>query len=210
MKKYIGCLIVLLLIFIPRTNSKYVLSDAKNLGVKTPGFDVVETTNGPVLIKDYTKDFIEIKIKNNGKKDAKGEIIIEGVKLQDVTVAAGKEETYKIYLTEAIYNKLVECDIYPVKINYSSPYKISRDVTTIRRDSPTIHGKVKCMNLGNDKALGIRYRSPNSNANGEGVYLFDETKKDTHPIIIPLKFTLNKKKHKCDKIYLERTLEVFF
>lgn len=29
-------------------------------------------------------------------------------------------------------------------------------------------------------------------------------------IIIPLKFTLNKKKQKYVKIYLERTLEVFF
>ena len=182
MKKYIGCLIVLLLIFVPRTNSKYILSDAKNLGVKTPGFDVVETTNGPVLINDYKKDFIEIKIKNNGKKDAKGEIVIEGVKLQDVTVVAGKEETYKVYITEALYNKLAECDIHPVKVIYSNPYKISRDVTTIKKDSPTIHGKVKCMNLGNDKALEIRYRSPNSKTNGEGVYLFDETKNDTYPV----------------------------
>ena len=182
MEKYIGCLIVLLLIFIPRTNSKYVLSENKNLSVNTPGFDMVETTNGPILIKDYKKDFIEIKIKNNGEKDAKGEIVIEGVKLQDVAVAAGKEETYKIHITDALYNKLVECDIYPVKINYSSPYKISRDVTTIRRDSPTIHGKVKCMNLGSAKERGIDYSKVNSSTNGEGVYLFDETKNDDHPV----------------------------
>lgn len=182
MKKYIGCLIILLLILVPRTNSKYVLSDAKNLGVKTPGFDVVETTNGPILIKDYTKDFIEIKIKNNGKKDAKGAIVIEGVKLKDVNVAAGKEVTYKFYLTQSLYNKLAECDIYPVKVNYSNPYKISKDVTTIKRDSPTIHGKVKCMNLGSAKDKGIDYSKINSKTNGEGVYLFDESKNDAHPV----------------------------
>ena len=182
MKKYIGCLIILLLILVPRTNSKYVLSDAKNLGVKTPGFDVVETTNGPILIKDYTKDFIEIKIKNNGKEDAKGAIVIEGVKLKDVNVAAGKEVTYKFYLTQSLYNKLAECDIYPVKVNYSNPYKISKDVTTIKRDSPTIHGKVKCMNLGSAKDKGIDYSKINSKTNGEGVYLFDESKNDAHPV----------------------------
>ncbi len=182
MKKYIGCLIILLLILVPRTNSKYVLSDAKNLGVKTPGFNMVETSNGPILIKDYTKDFIEIKIKNNGMKDAKGEIVIEGVKLQDVTVAAGKEETYKIHLTEVLNKKLTECEIYPVKVNYLNPYKISRDVTTIKKDSPTIHGKVKCMNLGSAKERGIDYSKVNSSTNGEGVYLFDETKNDTNPV----------------------------
>ena len=183
MKKYIGCLIVLLLILVPRTNSKYVLSDAKKLGVKTPGFDVTETTNGPILIKDYKKDFIEIKIKNNGKKDAKGAIVIEGVKLKDVAVAAGKEVTYKVYLTEALNNKLAECDIYPVKVNYLSPYKISKDVTTIKKNNPTtIHDKVKCMNLGSAKEKGIDYSKVNSSSNGEGVYLFDETKNDTHPV----------------------------
>lgn len=182
MKKYIGCLIILLLILVPRTNSKYVLSDAKNLGVKTPGFNVTETTNGPVLIKDYTKDFIEIKIKNNGNKDAKGAIVIEGVKLKDVNVAAGKEVTYRVYLSKTLNDKLAECDIYPVKVNYSNPYKISRDVTTIRKDSLTIHGKVKCMNLGSDKDNGIVYLKENSSTNGEGVYLFDETKNDANPV----------------------------
>ncbi len=49
MKKYIGCLIMLLLILVPRTNSKYVLSDAKNLGIKTPGFDMLETQK--ILLK---------------------------------------------------------------------------------------------------------------------------------------------------------------
>ena len=182
MKKYFVILILLLCILVPRTNSKYVLTGAKNLGVKTPGFDVVETTNGPILIKDYKKDFIEIKIKNNGKKDAKGEIVIEGVKLKDVNVAAGKEVTYKFFLTEALYNKLAECDIYPVKVNYLSPYKISKDVTTIKRDASTIHGKVKCMNLGSAKDKGIDYSKVNSSTNGEGVYLFDETKNDTNPV----------------------------
>ncbi len=175
-KKYIGFLIILLLILVPRTNSKYVLSDAKNLGIKTPGFDMLET-------KDYTKDFIEIKIKNKGKKDAKGEIVIEGVKIKDVNVAAGKEVTYKFYLTKVLYNKLVECDIYPVKVNYLSPYKISKDVTTIKKNNPTnIHGKVKCMNLGSAKDKGIDYSKVNSLSNGEGVYLFDETKNDAHPV----------------------------
>ena len=36
--------------------------------------------------------------------------------------------------------------------------------------------------LGNDKTLGIDYSKVNSPTNGEGVYQFDETKNDTHPV----------------------------
>ena len=182
MKKYIGCLIVLLLIFIPRTNSKYVLSSDKNLGVNTPKFKIIETTNGPLTINDNKKDYLEIKFENKEEKDVKGYIEIDGVKVKDITVPASSEETYKINIDDALYQKLVECDIYPVKVKYTSPYNLTSDVTTIKKASLTIHGRVKCMNLGNAKELGIDYSKINSETNGEGVYLFDETKNDINPV----------------------------
>ena len=46
----------------------------------------------------------------------------------------------------------------------------------------TLSNQIMSQSLGNDKTLGIDYSKRNSNTNGEGVYLFDETKNDTHPV----------------------------
>ena len=51
----------------------------------------------------------------------------------------------------------------------------------VAKDS-TLYNKIKEQSLGNDKKLGIDYSKVNSSTNGEGVYLFDETKNDTHPV----------------------------
>ena len=181
-KKYLILIIFLLLIFLPKTNSKYVLSSDKNLGINTPKFNIIETTNGPLTINDNKKDYLEIKFDNKEEKDVNGYIEIDGVKVKDITVPASSEETYKFNLPDDLYQKLVECDIYPVKVKYTSPYKITRDITTIKKASLTIHGRVKCMNLGSAKDNGIDYSKINSATNGEGVYLFDETKNDTNPV----------------------------
>ena len=45
-----------------------------------------------------------------------------------------------------------------------------------------LYDKIKEQSLGNDKELGIDYSKVNSETNGEGVYLFDETKNDTNPV----------------------------
>ena len=45
-----------------------------------------------------------------------------------------------------------------------------------------LYDKIKEQSLGNDKDKGIDYSKVNSETNGEGVYLFDETKNDTHPV----------------------------
>ena len=45
-----------------------------------------------------------------------------------------------------------------------------------------LYNKIKEQSLGNDKEIGIDYSKNNSSTNGEGVYLFDETKSDTHPV----------------------------
>ena len=45
-----------------------------------------------------------------------------------------------------------------------------------------LYEEIKMQSLGNDKTLGIDYSKINSLTNGEGVYLFDETKNDTHPV----------------------------
>ena len=45
-----------------------------------------------------------------------------------------------------------------------------------------LYDKIKEQSLGNDKEKGIDYKKANSPTNGEGVYLFDETKNDTNPV----------------------------
>ena len=45
-----------------------------------------------------------------------------------------------------------------------------------------LYDKIKEQSLGNDKTLGIDYSKINSSTNGEGVYLFDETKNDVNPV----------------------------
>ena len=45
-----------------------------------------------------------------------------------------------------------------------------------------LYDKIKEQSLGNDKTLGIDYSKVNSSTNGEGVYLFDETNHDKHPV----------------------------
>ena len=49
-------------------------------------------------------------------------------------------------------------------------------------DSRKLYEEIKMQSLGNDKALGIDYSKVNSKTNGEGVYLFDETKNDKNPV----------------------------
>ena len=46
----------------------------------------------------------------------------------------------------------------------------------------TLSNQIMSQSLGNDKTLGIDYSKVNSPTNGEGVYLFDETKNDTNPV----------------------------
>ena len=48
--------------------------------------------------------------------------------------------------------------------------------------SQMLYDKIKEQSLGNDKEKGIDYLKNNSSTNGEGVYLFDETKNDTNPV----------------------------
>ena len=48
--------------------------------------------------------------------------------------------------------------------------------------SRELYEEIKMQSLGNDKAKGIDYSKVNSSTNGEGVYLFDETKNDIHPV----------------------------
>ena len=45
-----------------------------------------------------------------------------------------------------------------------------------------LYNVMKKVSLGNDKEKGIDYSKVNSEINGEGVYLFDETKNDTYPV----------------------------
>ena len=48
--------------------------------------------------------------------------------------------------------------------------------------SRKLYEEIKMQSLGNDKEKGIDYKKANSPTNGEGVYLFDETKNDTNPV----------------------------
>ena len=46
----------------------------------------------------------------------------------------------------------------------------------------TLYNQIMSKSLGNDKEKGIDYSKVNSSTNGEGVYLFDETKNDKNPV----------------------------
>ncbi len=57
----------------------------------------------------------------------------------------------------------------------NSPFVMTKDINSLYK-------KVKSQSLGNDRSLGIDYSRVNSYSNGQGVYLFDETKYDEYPV----------------------------
>ncbi len=60
------------------------------------------------------------------------------------------------------------------KVNKSLKGKVAKQITLLEQ--------IKSESLGNDKNNGIDYSKISSSTNGEGVYLFDETKNDTNPV----------------------------
>ena len=60
--------------------------------------------------------------------------------------------------------------------------KINKGMQGKVAKAQSLYDKIKEQSLGNDKEKGIDYSKVNSPTNGEGVYLFDETKNDTHPV----------------------------
>ena len=60
--------------------------------------------------------------------------------------------------------------------------KVNKGMQGKAEKDASLYNKIKEQSLGNDKEKGIDYSKVNSETNGEGVYLFDETKNDTHPV----------------------------
>ncbi len=60
--------------------------------------------------------------------------------------------------------------------------KVNKDMQGKVFKAQSLYDKIKEQSLGNDKEKGIDYKKANSPTNGEGVYLFDETKNDKHPV----------------------------
>ncbi len=60
--------------------------------------------------------------------------------------------------------------------------KVDKGMQGIVAKAQSLYDKIKEQSLGNDKTLGIDYSKVNSSTNGEGVYLFDETKNDKNPV----------------------------
>ena len=60
------------------------------------------------------------------------------------------------------------------KVDKGMQGKVAKDTS--------LYNQIKNQSLGNDKEKGIIYTDTNSATNGEGIYLFDETKNDTNPI----------------------------
>lgn len=61
-----------------------------------------------------------------------------------------------------------------IKFNKSMQGKVARDTS--------IYNIIKAQSVGNDKDLNIDFKKANSNTNGEGVYLLDDTKSDENPV----------------------------
>ena len=60
--------------------------------------------------------------------------------------------------------------------------RVDKDMQGKVAKDTSLYNKIKEQSLGNEKEKGIDYSKVNSPTNGEGVYLFDETKNDTHPV----------------------------
>lgn len=175
-------LIFILLLFIPRTNSKYFLTDNKVLGVKSSKFNVTVTTNGPLTIRDNKSDYLRITFKNNENKEVRADILVNGYRLGSVVVSANNSKTSYYYLSDSNFNSLSTGSSYPVLVKYTAPYKSTRNVTSVKKLSSTLYDKIKKESLGTDTSKGIDYGRANSNYNGEGVYILNESKNDTNPV----------------------------
>ena len=175
-------LIFILCLFIPKTNSKYVLTEGRSLRFNSSRFNVTVTTNGPVIIRDNKNDYLRITIKNNENKEVRADVLVNGYKLGSVVVPSYNSKTSYYYLSDSNFNSLRTGSNYSVKVRYTSPYRTTKDVTTVKRETSTLYDKIKSQSLGTDVSNGIDYGRVNSSTNGEGVYILNESKNQTHPV----------------------------
>lgn len=181
MRKYISILIICLCLLLPATNAKYVISGKADISISTASFNVEEITEPLYEIEVPTREYSEISIKNNGKLPVKGNIVLEGNKLKEFEIDKNKTETYKLYLTSDQFTSLELNEKYPLKVNYISPYKVTREVAKVKRIPLSIFGKLRSINLGSDKNHNIDFSRVNSGDNGEGLYMLDATKDAKYP-----------------------------
>ncbi len=63
-----------------------------------------------------------------------------------------------------------------------SKIKVNKRMNGKISTAMTVFDKIKSESLGNDKDLGLDYSKGNSSANGEGIYLLNDTKNDKYPV----------------------------
>lgn len=63
-----------------------------------------------------------------------------------------------------------------------SKVKVNKEMNGKVYNLVKLYDKISKDSLGNDKSIGINYSRLSSSTNGEGIYLFDETKNDTFPV----------------------------
>lgn len=181
MKKYIPVLIFVLCLLLPKTSAKYVLSSEASIKISMPSFDMLEEAKPLYEIEVPNYEYIEVKVTNNTKTEAKGSLLLNNNKLKDFSLASKESATYKIYLTQEDFQNLEINKLYKLTVNYTSPYKAIREVTDVKRIPLSIFGRLRAINLGSDKDHNIDFSKVNSSANGEGLYMLDATKNDKYP-----------------------------
>ena len=82
MKKYIPVLIFVLCLLLPKTSAKYVLSSEASIKISTLSFDMLEEAKPLYEIEVPNYEYIEVKVTNNTKTEAKGSLLLNNNKLK--------------------------------------------------------------------------------------------------------------------------------
>ncbi len=104
----------------------------------------------------------------------KGKATCDGYLFKGYKLITDAKYINKDYIEMPEKNVIFRATWTKSKVNKDMQGKVAKDAS--------LYNKIKEQSLGNDKALGIDYSKVNSETNGEGVYLFDETKNDKYPV----------------------------
>ncbi len=104
----------------------------------------------------------------------KGNVTCDGYLFQGYELITEAKYINKDYIEMPEKDIIFRATWTKAKVNKSMQGKVSKD--------SSLYNKIKEQSLGNDKQLEIDYSKNNSSTNGQGVYLFDETKNDKNPV----------------------------
>ena len=104
----------------------------------------------------------------------KGTATCEGYLFQGYELITDAKHINEDYIEMPERDVILRATWSKAKVDKGMQGKVAKDAS--------LYNKIKEHSLGNDKTLGIDYSKVNSETNGEGVYLFDETKNDVKPV----------------------------